>query len=122
MMDKWQTIHNFWSGFDIPAYDESSVPDNAVMPYITYSALTSSFENTVLFTADLWYHSTSWRDISLKAEEISVALKGYTLQPIGSNEYLMLAQGSPFAQRMADENDAVKRIHINVMGEFFTHN
>lgn len=122
MMDKWQAIHNFWSGFNIPAYDELSVPDNAVMPYITYSALTSSFENTVLFTADLWYYSTSWREISLKAEEISVALKNYTLQSIGSNEYLMLTQGSPFAQRMADENDIVKRIHINVMGEFLTHN
>ena len=92
------------------------------MPYITYSALTSSFENTVLFTADLWYHSTSWREISQKAEEISVALKGYLLKSINTHEYLMLAQGSPFAQRINDEDDAVKRVHINVMGEFFTHN
>lgn len=120
-MDKWQALHSFWSGFTWTAYDETSVPDDAQMPYITYSASVASFENTVLLTADLWNYSTNWRDISNKADEIGNITKDYVLVPINTKEYLFLTKGSPFAQRIADENDHVRRIRINLMGEFFTY-
>jgi len=120
-MNKWQVLHNFWSGFGLIAYDETSVPDDAQMPYITYSASVSSFEDTVLLTGDIWYYSTSWRDVSNKADEIGEAIGGYLLKPMNSKEFLFLTKGSPFAQRIPDENDHVKRIRINIMGEYFTH-
>lgn len=118
-MDKWQALHNFWSGFSIPAYDENSVPDDAVMPYITYTAVTSRFEDVVLLSASIWYYSTSWADISNKADEIAEALSPYILIPIEDSQYLFMTQGAPFAQRMRDENSNVKRIYINVTGEYF---
>ena len=121
MSDKWQVLHNFWSSYGIPAYEQASVPDDAVMPYITYTGLVAPFENTVLLTGDVWYNSSRWDTISQKADEIALSLRGHKLLRINTDEYLMLAQGSPFAQRMYDTNDAVKRIHINVMGEYFTH-
>lgn len=120
MSDKWQALHNFWSGFGIPAYDQATVPDDAVMPYITYTALVAPFENATLLTGDIWYNSTRWDEISQKADQIALALKGHKLLPIRTKEYLMLTQGSPFAQRLYDTDDRVKRIHINVMGEFLT--
>ncbi len=119
-MDKWQALHNFWSGFAIPAYDESDVPDDAVMPYITYSANVASFENPVTLSASIWYRSTSWAAISQKSDEIARALEGYHLEPIEDGQYLFLVQGSPFAQRMQDEDSAVRRIYVNVMAEYFT--
>ena len=119
-MDKWQALHNFWSSFEIPAYDENSVPDDAAMPYITYSAETSGFEDPLLLTGSIWYNSTSWAGVSQKAEQIAQALADYHLVSLGGGEYLFLTQGSPFAQRMRDENDSVKRIYLNVTAEFFS--
>ena len=119
-MDKWQALDTFWSSFGIPAYDENSVPDDAVMPYITYAAEISDFEDPLLLTGSVWYHGMSWAPASQKAEEIQRVLKDYKLIPIDGRRYLFLTQGSPFAQRMKDEDDTVKRIYINVMAEFFS--
>ena len=58
-MDKAQAIHDFWSRFSLPVYDENTVDDDAVMPYITYSVATGSLEDIVLLNASLWYRSTS---------------------------------------------------------------
>lgn len=118
--DKWQGLQEFWSSFDIPAYDEDTVPDDAEMPYITYSTSVASFENAVPLKASIWYRSTSWKDISRKAEEIAERLKSLYFIPIGENEYIMLAQGVPFAQRMRDEDGGIRRIYINVMAEYLT--
>ncbi len=119
-IDKWQGLQDFWESFLLPAYDENSVPDDATMPYITYSAETAQFENALPLSASIWYRSTSWYDISRKAEEIAEVLSDYVLIPLGDSEYIYLTQGTPFAQRVKDEDDAVKRIYINVMAEFFT--
>lgn len=119
-MDKWQGLHSFWSSFGIPAYDENSVPDDAQMPYITYTAEISAFEDALLLTASIWYKSDSWAQISQKAEQIARALSAYYLVRLDNDEYLFLTQGSPFAQRMKDPNDTVKRIYLNLMGEYFS--
>lgn len=120
MADKWQALHNFWSSFDIPAYDENSVPDGAQMPYITYAAEISAFENVLLLTGSIWYRSTRWAEASQKAEEIARSLASYRLEDVNEDEYLFLTQGNPFAQRMKDEDDTVKRIYINIMAEYFS--
>lgn len=118
--DKWQALDAFWNSFGWTAYDESSVPDNAKMPYITYSAAVATFENPIPLGASLWDYSTSWEQISQKADEIAKAISPYRLQSFGNGEYIFATQGSPFAQRMNKENDLVKRVYINVMAEFFS--
>lgn len=122
MMDKWQGLQSFWSSFDIPAYDKNSVPDDAVMPYITYDAAVSGFENPIPMNASIWYRSTAWDLISQKTEQIAQSLAPYKLIALGDNEYIFIEQGTPFAQRMDDPDDgSVKRIYINIMVEYFTH-
>ena len=120
-MDKGQAIQAFWSSFGLNAYDENSVPDEAVYPYITYSAVTDSIDYIALLTGSLWYRDTSWEAISKKSEEISRFLGiGGRVIPLDRG-YLWLYRGTPFAQRMSDESDAiVKRIYFNVSGEFLT--
>lgn len=119
-MNKAQAIDKFWNSFELPAYDENSVPDDAVMPYITYSLSTDSLDNPVTLSGSLWYRSESWKDITLKSEEISkkVSEKGFYSDKIDGG-YLWITRGSPFAQRMTDINP-VKRIYINLMVEFLT--
>lgn len=119
-MDKAQAIHNFWSGFGIPAYDQNTVPQNAQMPYITYSVATNAMGSLTVLSGSLWYHSTSWEAISKKADEIAETIGyGYTLKKVDGG-YLMITQGTPFAQRMADEDAMVRRIYINLNAEFLT--
>ena len=120
-MDKAQALHNFWSGFGLPAYDENSVPEDAAMPRITYSVSTDSIDNVLLLSGSLWYHSTSWEDISKKAEEIAQAL--VTMNPPAieiDNGRLYLYKGAPFAQRMEDPDDSIRRIYLNLEAEFLT--
>lgn len=121
-MNKAQAIHKFWSGFGLPAYDENSVPDNAVMPYITYGVSTGALDDTIMLTGSLWYRSASWQGVSLKADEIARAVgkNGYKISVL-DNGYLWITQGSPFAQRMSDQSDnMIRRIYLVLNAEFLT--
>lgn len=125
-MDKSQAVFNFWSSFDLPVYDEQTVPtgeQKPPMPYLTYSTTLDSVGNPVQLSANLWYHSSSWAGISQKAEEISRYISaGGVLMKIDGG-YVWLCRGVPFAQRMADATDAdVRRIYLNVQAEFLTAN
>lgn len=131
-MTKTQALNSFWNNFGIPAYEESSVPDEIwdkseqkmiplEMPYITYNVATGKLEDTVLLSASLWYHETSWKNIELKADEIAEAIgkQGYYIARIDDG-YLYIRQGVPFAQRMSDENPDVRRIYLNIVVEYLT--
>lgn len=120
-MDKAQAIHEFWSSFDLPAYDESSVPDDARMPYITYNVATDSLDSILPLHGSLWYRSTAWDEITQKSEEIAEMLgsKGYLIKKLDDG-YVWMQKGKPFAQRMTDEDEQVRRIYVNVTAEFLT--
>ena len=122
MSDRWTAIGDFWSSFGLPAYDESTVPDDAVFPRITYSVSVDGLDNPVALSASLWYRSTSWTDISQKADQIEariVNMKPPAIKINGGRVYI--TKGTPFAQRMTDPDDMVRRIYINVNVEYFTN-
>ena len=120
-MDKFQAIHEFWNSFDIPAYDVSTVPDKPEGDfYITYNAVTDSLDRAIPMSASIWKTgTTSWSEISQKAEQISDALIQVKTIPLDIG-YLYITRGQPFAQRMPEENDTVRRIYINIMAEYLT--
>ena len=121
-MNKAQAIQSFWEGFSLNAYDENTVPDDAAMPYITYDVAEDSLDSVVNLHGNLWYRSTSWREISEKANEIAeyVGLGGKVI-PI-ENGYAWLCRGAPFIQRMNDEDSSIRRIYINIQAEYLTAN
>lgn len=117
-MNKWQAIQRFWSSFGIPAYDESSVPEDAVLPYITYSASVGDFEQPVTLTASVWYQSTSWTAISQKVDQIENGVTPHRIIRI-EDGYVFLCKGTPFAQRMSDNDDRIRRVYIVLQAEYF---
>lgn len=128
-MDKWQALHWFWAGFGLPVYDENYVPRDVTKegevisidpPYITYEASSGVFEQPILLGASIWYMSTSWKEISIKEQEIKNAIGVSRLIPLDNGEYLYIYPGSPFSIRMRDEDPDIKRLHINIMCEYFT--
>ena len=120
-MDKAQVLHQFWSGFNWPAYDESTVPDDAGYPRITYNVQMDSLGRPLALYASLWDYGTSWERISKKAYEIANAVAELYPSAIPFDEgRIFITSGTPFAQRMADENDMVRRIYINITVEYFS--
>jgi hypothetical protein len=122
-MTKAASIYNFWNSFDITAYEENSVPTDAMFPYITYQLVTDSLDNDVQMTASVWYRDSSWVNANAKAEEISQAIgRGGKILNC-DNGKIWLKRGTPFAQNMGDENDdLIKRKYLNITAEFLTAN
>ena len=56
-MTKAAAIYQFWNGFGLTAYEENTVPHDAVFPYITYQLVTDSFDREIPLTASIWYRS-----------------------------------------------------------------
>lgn len=124
MTTKAATIYEFWNNFEMPAYEENSVPtgeDAPKFPYITYQLVTDSLGNEVAMTASLWYRGTSWVEANAKTEEISqrIGRKGAVLDCDGGKVWLK--RGTPFAQNMGDESDnLIKRKYLNITAEYLT--
>ena len=120
-MTKAAAIYQFWNSFSLTAYEENTVPDNAVFPYITYQLVTDSFDREVPVTASIWYRSESWTAINAKTEEISqkISRGGKIISCDGGA--IWLKRGQPFAQSMGDESDdLIKRKYLNITAEFMT--
>ena len=120
-MTKAAAMYQFWSSFGLTAYEENTVPDDAVFPYITYQLLTDSFDHEVPVTASIWYRSESWTAINSKTEEISqkISRGGRVISCDGGA--IWLKRGQPFAQNMGDESDdLIKRKYLNITAEFMT--
>lgn len=123
-MDKEQALHKFWSGFGLTAYDENTVPDNALTTnggkYLTYNVATASLDEPTPLYANLWYKSSSWAEITVKANEIAGAIgRGGAIVSFDGG-YIWICRGTPFSQRMPDDDDTIRRIYINVMAEYLS--
>lgn len=117
-MNKYQALHSFWSGFSLKVYDETSVPDNATLPYITYEVSGGSFDDTLFQTASLWYRSSSWTGIQTKEQQISEFIGGGHIVCYDGGA-MWIRKGSPWMQRMSESSDdTIRRIVLNTIVEF----
>lgn len=117
-MDSIQALNNFWNSFDIPAYDVSTVPDDAKMPYITYEIREDFIGANVATTSSIWYRDYSWKAITEKMKDIKSALGIGGKLIRYTNGAVWVKPAEPFAQRMQDPDDAVRRYVINTYYEF----
>lgn len=123
-MTKAAALHQFFSSFGMTAYTATSVPEDAVFPYLTYELITSAWEGgEVGLTVNLWFYTTSEAVPNAKAEELSeaIGMGGKILRCDGG--YIWLKRGSPWCQSLADETSpTIKRRYINVTAEYLTKN
>lgn len=123
-MDYAQALHGFWSSFDWKAYDSATVPSekfSPAIPRITYEVAMSEFEQTNLVSASLWDKGTSWERISKKADEIydRIGLGGIIISH--DDGMIWIKRSSPFATRMADEDENIRRVYLQLEIENFTN-
>ena len=121
-MDKAQAVHNFMNSFTWKAYDEGTVPDDAVFPRITYQLFVDALDHPLSMAISLWDRSYSWTSVEEKAKEIAYRL--YTMRPPAipcDTGRVYIKKGSPFAQRMSDQADSmIRQMYINLEIEYFT--
>ena len=118
---KEAALYVFYSQF-LPAYEETAVPDDATLPYITYDIVPDSWGSETALTCSVWYRSTSWAQCNAKTREIgdTIGIGGIMLPCDGGA--IWLKRGTPFAQNMTDDDDAIRRKYINITAEFITAN
>lgn len=123
-MTKTAALYQFFAGFGIPAYAATAVPDDAKLPYLTYTAPVSAFEEgPVSLTVNLWYRTTSEAVPNAKSEELSHAIGRGGVRLRCDGGYIWLLRGSPFSQPVSDTTDsAIKRRYINITAEYMTMN
>lgn len=113
-------LFHFLSGFGIPAYADTSVPDDADMPYLTYELVVGHWDSgEVNVPVHLWYRTTSEAVLNAKVRDIAraVPLGGTTVPCDGG--MLWVKRGSPWAQAVSDESDAdVRSRYINLDIEY----
>ena len=119
-MNKVQALNQFWQDASgLVTYDETSVPDDAQIPYLTYETASDDFGNEVAVTASLWYRSTSWTAITQKEMDIAdyIGKGGRMIAYTGGAFWIK--KGNPWAQRMSDaSDDMIRRIVLNASIEF----
>ena len=121
MTTKAAAIHAWINSFGVPAYPASAVPDDAEMPYLTYTPVDGAWDDPEQpMQVDLWYRGESEAAPNAKADEISRSI-GLGGTMIGSEAgAVWVRRGSPFCQSVPDEDRTVKRRMINLTIEFFT--
>lgn len=124
-MDKAQGVNAFWNSFEWKAFDENTVPDDAMERYghyVTYDvSIAQDYESSVALSASLWQRSRSWTDVEQKAAEIydALGLGGKVIQIDGG--YVWVKRGSPFSQRLQDEDDSIRRVVLNIMVDYLAN-
>lgn len=58
-MNRAQALYLWFSGFDITAYPAYSVPDDAILPYMTYTPIFGDFGYPVSITVNCWANTES---------------------------------------------------------------
>lgn len=117
-MDKEQTLNQFWNSFDVPAYDNYTVPDDATFPRITYDVTVNDFGIPTSLFASIWDKSTSWGRITGLAHEIDSRLSEGGQMVSYEDGALWIKKGNPFQQRMGDPDDTIRRIIVNIEIEY----
>lgn len=113
MVNTAQALYSFWSGFGLPAYMVNTIPDDAALPYITYSLPETEPLSLSSHYAQVWYRSTSNTQILAKVDEIKSAIgEGKIIECDGG--YVVLRPSTPYVQMMVDEDPANRYAYINL--------
>lgn len=109
MTNTAKALYKFFNSFDLDAYVEYNIPDDAELPYITYQLIEPAWNDVGTIYARVWYRSTSYAAISAKVDEIKAAVgDGISLPTDGGAVYL--TPGTPYAQNMPMEGDPTLKV------------
>lgn len=109
-----QTLAGWLSGFGLPVYLDSDVPDGADPPYITIPLTDPYWDSKASFPFNVWYRTTSNLPPMRKADEILAAVgEGIRLYFDGGLLVLRADPDTP-TQIMADGDYRCARVSLTL--------
>lgn len=112
-------LQEFWSGFGITAYPSTSVPDEAIFPWLTYEVQTGFFGDRVDINVSLWFYTESERVPNEKVREIGEVIGRGGVQIPYDDGMIWIKRGAPWCNNLVDDTDrSIKRRELNVSLEF----
>ena len=118
-MNKQEAFYSWLSGFSLPVYAEGSVPNNAALPYITFSWSQAQTFDSVSVTATAYARTKSAKKLTSACDSIvnDLAQGGVTLQC--TDGLLWLTSASP-AMQCFELEECLKGCYININIQFLT--
>ena len=114
-------LYTFFSSFGIPAYVESTEPDNAPAPYITYELAEPDWRGSHALHARVWYRDTSFTAITAKVDEIREAL-GEGVGVTTDSGMICLFADDDFCQFIPMEGDpTLKSAYLSLILQAYTY-
>lgn len=120
-MDKQQALNKFWSeASGLPAYEENAIPEDAQLPYCTYQTILDGLDYAVFPLGHIWMRSVSWGALDAIQKRIEAYIDTGKIIKMDEGN-LFICKGSPFAQRVRDEEDSsIKGYLLNIQAEFLS--
>lgn len=118
MINSASALYSFWSSFGIPAYGEGNIPDDAVLPYITYNITDPHWSDQASTFAKVWYRGTSNTAIATKVREIKQRIGDCISLPVDDGSIYLFPEEN-FAQFQEDE-DGTKMAYLSLVQNSFT--
>lgn len=112
-------LYQFASGFAWDAYPEMSVPENASLPYVTYTLQEYEWLEQGMLQLRLWYKGEDYVTINSKIDEIELAVRdGKTVAT--NRGKLVIYKGSPFCQFQPSDEVNLKIAYLNFLVHYLT--
>ena len=108
-----QALKSFFGGFGIPAYSETSVPDDIQLPYITYPIKEPEWRQPTSFYIVLWCRTKGYASALAKADQIMAAIGEGVRLEIASG-WVVIRPGNPLFQEIKDNDNDTKALYINL--------
>lgn len=116
MTEVAKALNAFYSGFGLMAYSENSVPDDAQLPYITYTVPQSGVFESATHQVRVWYETDksapSNVQVNAKADEIIAAI-GQGVKLKAGRGFVCIYPGVPLAQ-LQPSDDQTRIVYINL--------
>lgn len=112
-----QALYGFFSSFDIPAYPEESIPDNALPPYITYTLSQPYWGEQASIQVRVWYPGNSVAPVFAKADEImdAISYSGVSI-PIENGNVIIYQDDTAIQLQPYDSpNYEIKVAYLNLI-------
>ena len=107
-------IKSFFSGFDLPAYQEGSVPDDVTLPYIVFSISSPEWNQKASMYAQVWDRTKSNSRIARIADQITAEIGEGKKIPLSGSGYLVIWPETPLIQIQVDGDFRYAYINLSI--------
>lgn len=111
MIDTARALYSFYSQFGMPAYTVNNIPDDAELPYVTYSYNDADWDTPMTHYAQVYMRTNSNIKLLSIADQIKDAIGTGKAIPCGDG-YIVLHYEN--AQILVDTDDGVRSVYISM--------